>query len=186
MTNEQIDQRLNSEDNVLVKLGKAHGLGGNRSNHGNAGRKEGTKDLSPFMRQVISAAANLDTAPSVAKSFGISKAHAHNLKNGYVTRPNGKDENLVKEARKTLDEVHKKSADIVMECLGLVTTEKLRELESVKEVVSVAKDVAAIAEKSAPLENKGLGNSINVNIYAPGQLSLEEFDVIEVEAKEIV
>ena len=177
------NDRLNHENNVLVKLGKAHGLGGNRTNHENAGRKD-KNDLSPFMRQIISAAANMDTAPSVAKSFGISKAHAHNLKHGYVTRPKGKDENLVKAARQTLDEVHKKSADIVLECLGIVTPEKIKGIESVREVVAIAKDVAAIAEKSAPADQR-VSNPFKLNIYVPGQLKVEDFEVIDVEAKEI-
>jgi hypothetical protein len=177
--------RVSSERNLLNKLGKAHGLGGNTSNHGNAGRQPGTKDLSPFMREIIASAANLDTAPAVAKTFGISKAHAHNLKHGYVTRPEGKDEALVKGTRKVLDDVHRKAADIVMECLGLVTPAKLKEIESVREIVGVAKDMSSIVEKTAPPEQKGVSNKLEINIYAPGTLNLEDFDIIDVESKEI-
>lgn len=178
------EERINSEKNVLVKMGRDHGRGGNHFNHENAGRKD-HNNLSPFMRTLIAAATKMDTAPAAAKTFGVSKAHAHNLKHGYVTRQNGKDSSLVQETRKVLDEVHKKAADIVMDCLGLVTPEKIREIETVREVVSVAKDVASIAEKAAPPEQKNQGNYLNVKIYAPGQIDIGTFDVIEVEAKEI-
>lgn len=184
MTETDIQARLNSENNVLVKLGKGHGLGGNRTNHVNAGR-EGVQNLSPFMREIIAAAATMDTAANVSRSLGVSKAHAHNLKHGYVDRSKGKDPELVAKTRKTLDAVHDKAADLVMDCLGLVTPDKLRSMDKPKDIVAVAKDLASIAEKSAPPEQKNQGNTLQIQIYAPGQMKLEDFDVIDVEAKEI-
>lgn len=178
------EDRINSEKNILVKLGKAHGLGGNHINHADAGRKEGTKDLSPFLREVISAAAQMGTARSVAKDFGISKAHAHNLKNGYITRPNGKVPELLEKKHEILDEIRVKASDLIMETLGLVTPEKLRDVDKAVDLTRIAKDLSHVVEKATP-EKSNVNNQTNVFVYAPGTKDLAHFDTIDVEPLEI-
>lgn len=185
MNQEQVDQRINSENNLLVKLGKGHGLGGNEINHENAGREKGSSNLSPFMREVISAAGALDTSPNVAKAFGISKAHAHNLKHGIITRPNGPDPVLIKKRDSVKAEINAKASDLVLEALGLVTYEKLAGIEKIKDLTAVAKDLSSVIEKTNPETKNGNGAGINVHVYSPGQLKIETFETIEVEAMEL-
>jgi hypothetical protein len=184
MTEDKIQERLNSESNLLNKLGKGHGLGGNKLNHERAGRK-GEENLSPFMREVISSAASLDTAKNTALAFGVSQAHAHNLKHGIVTRPKGKDESLIKGRNKTLEDIHTKASDLVMQTLGLITPEKLKEVEKAKDLTAIAKDLSSVVEKTSPDPNKNRSNTNNILVYAPQMTNLPDFDVIDVEAMEV-
>lgn len=184
MTNEEVEARVNSESNVLVKLGKAHGLGGNNYNHSDAGRKEGTKDLSPFMRELIAAATQMGTATSVAKDFSVSKAHAHNLKNGYITRSNGKSTELLEKKGEILGEIREKASDLIMETLGLVTPEKLRSVDKATDLTKIAKDLSTVVEKATP-ERGVPSNQTNILIYSPGSRDLKNFETIDVEPMEI-
>ncbi len=187
MTTAEVEARLNSEHNVLNKLS---GPGkGNRYAHGTAGRKEGTKDLSPFMREIISAATHMGTAASVAKDFSsngtpLSKAHAHNLKNGYITRPNGKVPELLEKKHEILGEIREKASDLIMETLGLITPDKLRETEKAVDLTRIAKDLSQVVEKATP-ERGNINNQTNILIYSPGSRDLNNFETIDVEPMEI-
>lgn len=184
MTNEEVEARLGSEKNLLNRLGKHSSAGkGNHFNHSTAGRK-GEKDLSPFMREVISAAAHMGTAKSVGADFRVSKAHAHNLKNGYITRPNGKDSGLLEKKGEILEDIRNKASDLIMETLGLVTSDKLKDVDKVKDLTQIAKDLSHVMEKATP-EKNGPNTQNNILIYAPGSKDLRNFEVIEVEPMEV-
>lgn len=186
MTEEEVQERLSSEKNLLNKLGKGHGLGGNNSNHGNAGRQEGNGNLTPFMREVIASSASLDTAKNTALAFGVSKAHAHNLKNGYITRPNGKDDSLIAGKNKTIGEINQKASDLVMEALGLLSSKNmLKDVEKAKDMTAIAKDLASVVEKTTPDPTKNRNQGSNVFVYAPGTVNLNSFETIDVEPMEV-
>lgn len=179
MTDDQVMERVGSDKNLLNKLGK-----GNRTNHNEAGRHRLEGNLTPFMREIIASAATLDTAKNVAQTFGVSEAHAHNLKNGYITRSNGKNQELLAKKKAVLTQIHDKAADLVLDALGLVTPEKLKTIEKVKDITAVAKDLATVIEKTTP-DKKDNGPGMSVHIYSPGQVDLNHFETIDVEAMEI-
>lgn len=174
---EKISRRLNSEGNLALKLGK-----GNRLNHEEAGRNVGDKNLHPVLRSIISAAAQVDTAKNVGELFNVSPGQAHLLKHGKVT-PNGevKDEILNKK-REILDEVHTKASDILLRTLKIIP-EKLDDSKlKVRDISSIAKDMAHIIEKVTPVERQDNGPKILI-ITAPLR-DVDSYKTIEIGIKE--
>lgn len=171
---EKIERRLNSEGNLALKLGK-----GNRINHEEAGRNIGDKNLHPVLRAIISAAAQVSTAKKVSEDFNVSPGHAHNLKHGKVT-PNGEvKEEILNKKKEILDEVHTKASDILLKTLGIIP-DKLNDSKlKVRDISSIAKDMAHIIEKTSPAKDIKDTRPRIVIITAPPR-DLNTYDTIEI------
>lgn len=180
---ERISRRLNSEGNLALKLGK-----GNRINHEEAGRNIGDKNLHPVLRAIISAAAQVSTAKKVVDDMGeiginVSPGHVHDLKHGRVTPGGEVKEEILNRKKEILDEVHTKASDILLKTLGIIP-DKLNDSKlKVRDISSIAKDMAHIIEKTSPAKDvKDAGPKI-VIITAPLR-ELNTYDTIEIGVKE--
>ena len=173
---EIVQERLDSEKNLANKFGK-----GNRKNHENAGRKEGDVNLHPIVRNVIGAAAHVDTAKNVAANFDVSPAQVHNLKHGKTTGTGEVKEELVKGVAGEVGRIHDKAVGILMKTLDLVDNdEKLKDLKATS-LTNIAKDMASIIEKTS--EKKEVDNKPVVVIVSPTRKSVKDYDVIEVQSE---
>lgn len=175
LSEELVEDRLNSEDNLVNKMGK-----GNRVNHKDAGRKEGDINLHPVIRNVISAAARLDTAKNVSENFDVSPAQVHNLKHGKTTGTGEVKDEILQGADGELKGVREKAVTILMSSLNLVDHDKLKDLKATS-LTNVAKDMASIIEKTSPKENSNVKPTV-VIITAPRK-SMTDYKIIEVESE---
>lgn len=174
---ERANKRLNAGSSVLERLGK-----GNRINHGNAGRNEGDNNLTPILRSIISAAGHMDTAKNVAANFGISESHAHVLKHGKTSSTSEVKEEIVLTRNELLDKTRDRAVTLLMESLNLITPEKLDKAK-VREISSVAKDMASIIEKTTPVNDAPRGPQILI-LTVP-QKEAKDYKIVEVESKVI-
>ncbi len=180
---EKIERRLNSENNLALKLGK-----GNRTSHEDAGRNIGDKNLHPVLRSIISAAAQMDTAKNVVRNMeeigvNVSPGHVHELKHGRVTSTGEVKDEILSAKKDILDEVRTKASDILLKTLGIIP-EKLANPDKLKirEISSVARDMSVVIEKISPNKEENKGPRILI-ITAPMR-ELNTYETIEINAKE--
>ena len=145
----------------------------------NGGRRQGDKNLPEFMRNVIGVSANLDTIKNTANAFDVSPHHVHELKHAKKSNAQGQDEDLMHSINKGLIVPHNKAIDRLLVALKL-SDESIEELET-KDRVTVASQLASIADKTKPVLKEADGNSnVQLNIYAPKVLTKTNYNSIEV------
>lgn len=169
-----VEERLNSTDNLALKMGK-----GNRVNHKDAGRKEGDVNIHPVVRSVISAAARLSTAKEVSEDFNVSPAQVHNLKHGKTTGTGEVKDEILKGADKELEGVRGKAIQILVDSLGFINADKLKDLKATS-LTNVAKDMASVIEKTSPKSDANTRPS--VVIITAERREIKDYQVIEVES----
>jgi hypothetical protein len=165
------DSRISSPRNILNVLPKIEVRPVN-------GRVIGTKSphIPPMVKRMIGEAAHMSGEnKAIAEAFDV---HPNT-----VTR--AKKEDGVGEAKKDLDkEIHDKAVDAIV---GMFTTsvspEALARLDT-KDATRSMKDLAKVAEAFG--EKKGnVFNGPTIILFAPSEHTEDQYDVIDVEAREI-
>ena len=145
----------------------------------NGGRRPGDKNLPEFMQNLIGISANMDTIKNTAEAFDVSPHHVHELKHAKKSNAQGQDESLMASINKGLIVPHHKAIDKLMVALEL-SDESIEELET-KERVTVASQLASIADKTKPVLKENDSNSnVQLNIYAPKVLATTNYPTREV------
>ena len=142
ISEEEADRMLNHPKNLMnnvrfVKLRK--------------GSRNGGKEVPGIIRELIGIAAHKDTAKVVAGEFGVSESTVNAAKKGNVG-VNRHDPELKDKIDTAVDEERKSVRDIALDRVAhmLATTITPENLDGVREpakAVSIAKDLAAIADK---------------------------------------
>ena len=141
----------------------------------NLGRKNGHTNLDDSTRALIGLTTKLATTKETAKIFGISPAHAQNLKHAKLTGNGG----IKKELRDKIDlgalKLRKRSIDKTFAVLSLLDTHDLSQ-QKPKDLVYIAREMASIAAKMTPRdkisdEDKGPRTAIQINITPQKELS---------------
>ena len=145
----------------------------------NGGRRLGDKNIPEFMQSLIGISANMDTIKNTAEAFDVSPHHVHELKHAKKSNAQGQDENLMNTINKGLVVPHNKAIDRLMIALEL-SDESIEELDT-KDRVTVASQLASIADKTKPVLKENDGSSgVQLNIYAPKVLEEHNYKTIEV------
>jgi hypothetical protein len=182
-TVQESDERLSREDNlaVQVRVEPLH----------KGGRKSGDANLSPMMRTIIGAAAKLDGPAAASKTFNVSDRQASNLALGRKTRdeainPNAAAEVVeVAEKAKSVNEQVKEKAGSRLASLfdGPISAENISTLKP-REAISAAKDLATVIDRVSPKERE-FGTGVQFVIFAPRQKEEDEYETIDVTAREV-
>ena len=184
ITHDHAEQILNSPSNLINQV--EHHNGGFKSrlevkplrpNNGQGGCP--TKHGQPT-RELIGTLANLDTTKAVSESFNIPESTIKNWKHGRTSRLNEATETNFKEAiDRNLGRVRSTALDKLMDTLGLLTTDKLKDANAIQ-LASVADKMGNLIVKTSP--QSSTGTNVNVVVFTPNQRSLHDFDVLEIEA----
>ena len=178
------DARIHREDNLAnkVEVRKLH----------EGGRKNGDTNLSPLMRTLIGAAAELDgNNATTAKTFNVSDRAVANYRRGRTSR----DMPVKAEAKSDVEEVVatateqgqgiKAKATSRLDSLfdGPISAENLSTLKP-REAISAAKDLATVIDRVSVRES-GDDKRIQVVIFAPRQREEKEYEAIDVTARDV-
>jgi hypothetical protein len=188
-TIEESDERINGEDNIAkpdaVHIKKLH--------DGKRGPKPGTHRLSPSMRNLIGAAAEIsNNNATVAKEFGVSERQVANYRKGRASHdapivPAAKEEitEIVEtQKEKTLSSVKDKAVSSLHSLFDdPISPENLSTLKP-REAISAAKDLATIVDKVTPKEVVQ-DNRIQLVVFSPRQREESEYNVVEIEGREL-
>jgi hypothetical protein len=181
LTDEQAEQRLNHTDNLCIKTLRRDGkLAG--------GRKEGDKNLPPFLREVIGGLAKAGNGAKVAEEFGISQARASQLASGRMgAQPGPVDEELkekVDDIALSMREQAVRLATLkLMAAMKSINTENLEKIESPIVASTVARNLSSIV-KNLEDKDRAVEQNTVVFIHAPARKEMTEYPTITIEAKE--
>ena len=181
ISKETADARLASPKNLSNSVEHKDGKFEVKPLHPNKGQGgDGSIKYTQEERELIGTLANLDTSTNVSKSFNVPGSTIRTWKQG-VTSINPKHcSNNFKEAiDRNLHRVRSTALDKLMESLGLLTTDKMKDLNAVQ-IASVADKMGNLIVKTAP--QSGIGTNVNVVVFTPNQKPMTEFDVMEIES----
>lgn len=167
-TDEEIKERLDSENNVLFKQ------------IGPTGRRNGDKGLSQEAQVSIGVMANLIGGKAVSEIIPVSQPQADNLKKGIISPPNGVNVELKEKIDQKLEDKVKPIIDLTLEKM-IKTIGKVDEndLDVSSKAAKVSKDLSTI-HANLTRKDEG-GNQVQVNIvaYAPRQKTLDDYETVE-------
>jgi hypothetical protein len=156
------------------------------------GRKNGDNNLSPMMRTLIGAAAELDgNNAKVARTFGVSDRAVANYKVGRTSHSTA----IEPAAASALTEVIEKGQDRRAEAKekaidrlaslfdGPISEENLSTLKP-REAISAAKDLATVIDRVTP-KDQNVDNRVQFVVFAPRQKTEKEYEAIDINAREI-
>ena len=178
------DERLNSDDNIAAKV-RVEPL------H-KGGKKHGDANLSPMMRTLIGAAAEVDgNNASTARTFGCSDRAVANYKLGRTSHSESIDPVARSEVQEQVEVLTDKREGIKDKALsrldslfdGPISAENLDTLKP-REGISAAKDLATVIDRVTPKDNIQ-DNRVQFVIFAPRQREEKEYETVDVEAREV-
>lgn len=134
----------------------------------NGGRRGGDKNMSPKMRALVGAVAQVDTLENTANAFGVSKHHVHELKHGKHSNAQGQNEELIEEVNAQLAKPHDLALSKLVDTLTAITPDKIQRTVKAKDLASVAASLARVAQATAPIKEVGTGlDGTRLVVYAP-------------------
>jgi hypothetical protein len=183
-TVKESDERLQDEDNLCAKIDvKPLHVGG---------RKNGDKNLTPMMRTLIGAAAEIDgNNKETAKTFGVSDRQVANLRLGRTSHatsidPVAKSEivEAVQTAQDARAQVREKATSRLASLFDEAISEENLATLKPREAISAAKDLATVIDRVTPKEG-GSDNRVQFVIFAPRVKEEKEYDTVDVTAREV-
>lgn len=156
-------------------------------NHGEQGRKEGDKNVPDFLRNTIVQDAvenGRASAVDFAASYGISAPSVDAYISGRVSTGNvkGSDKELVDQSRKAKDRIAIRARKRLNLALNHITEDKLADAK-LRDIASVAKDMAVIIKQMEPMDS-GVEKNTNVQVVLFAPKVMEESAFPRVMAKD--
>jgi len=139
------------------------------------GRTPGKEHLTNDQRAHIVLLSKVLGRENAAKIAGVNTNHVSSYVAGQSTR--GTDNpDLRKKIQEVLMPVSLKAADLVLKTLGVITTEEIQS-EKLKDRVSIARDLASIAEKTMP-KGDSISGTVNAQVifYSPKVNSMDDYE----------
>jgi len=168
LSNEQVDQRLSSPDNLALRFGSGVQ---ERIIH-RPGRKTGVPNLEVVKRNEIALRSRLgELQADLASEFSTTQARVSQLERG-------KDKSLDEQAlQQQLKEVRDIAVDKLMASMGLISDDKLSR-ENAQGLSRIAANMAKVMDRTLPREESQA--PVNVIVYCPEQRSEKSFKTIEI------
>ena len=165
LTEEQLEERLNSENNLANRFS-----GGQVVTLPRRGKKEGERDLTVEERTEIATRARLGEGQKfLAKEFRVDQATISRIENG-------KSRINESEVESRIEKVRDLALERLMTSLGFMTNDKLEKC-SAKDLSTIAANMSRAVEKTGPREGN---NNTQVIIYAPEIRKETSFKVVEI------
>lgn len=177
-----LNTKLTSTQNVLnssdVKVRRIK-----EGTHYNGGRPVGSKDLPPFLREVIGLTAVRDGPAATARAFGVNPNTVEGATRGsthYGREVNPELKSTIDEARmKIRANVIDTATQKLLASVGLIDEEELGLLGPVKQA-QVASSLAGVVERLGEKRDSSSQVNVGVVVYSPNPKDENQFPVIEV------
>lgn len=175
---EEALRRLRSPNNLANSLVE-NPSASPKTNHREVVKPSRGTEVPGSVRDEVARIALMGQVPQkvIAREFGLTQPTVSQYKHGKVGGVAPTEERRL-EHQKRVDDIKDTALLKLMGALGVITPEKLNDLE-VKDAARVAKDMAAVYNSLGP-KDTGAGPSVNVVVYSPEIRKESQFKVIEV------
>lgn len=143
-----------------------------------SGRREGDTEIPDFLRPVIGAAARASGSMKAAKAFGVSQPSALAMSKGKKHPTAPVDPELKANVNGRIADARDKAVEGVMAALNIIPG-KLDDSVKLKDLAGVARDLATVVDKLAPIEEK-VQKGNQVIFMLPKERDVADYPVIEV------
>ena len=176
MTDEEVQERLNSPGN-LVKVIEKH-IGGR--GHGSTNVPGSVRDLI-----AITAKNSNETQGEIAETFGIDQSSVSEYKKGMVGGRLDKNlQNVARNVEETkTDDAHNAALDCLMSSLSLLQPKLVDPEIKPKDLSKIASDMSKIASNLKPKDKNDRDDgrlNVQVILVKPEQRKIENYEFIDV------
>jgi|TARA_B110000263_G_scaffold245405_1_gene254925 hypothetical protein len=140
------------------------------------GGRTGQPNMTVKDRQTVGAISASVGPAKAAELTGVSLEHARQLGMGQVSGK--KDEALKQVVEEVSETVREVALSKVMGCLNLITSDKLGEIKTARELSGVAKDMASVAKQVVDRDAKK-NSQQTIIFYSPNQREEEAYEVVD-------
>lgn len=181
----ELSSKLRSQQNVLndgtVKVRRIR-----EGTHYNGGRPVGSKDLPPFLREIVGLTALRDGPVATARAFGLNRNTVEGATKGsthYGRVVDGELKSTIDEARlKIRANVIDTATQKLLASVGLIDETELATLGPVKQA-QVASSLAGVVERLGEKKDSRTDVNVGVMVYTPAAREEDRFPVVEVVAQ---
>jgi predicted transcriptional regulator len=171
LTEEQANERLNSEKNLANRFSRSDEGRIEERVINRPGKEQGLGNLSPEAKNEIAIRSRLgESQVALANEFGVTQPTV-----SYIER--GKTKTDEEKVESAINQVRDKALERLMHSLGLITDDKLSGC-SAKDLSTIASNMSRVVEKTIPRAE--VDNKINLVIYAPELRQEKSFKTIEI------
>lgn len=171
MSDEEVEARLNSEDNLVKVIQRSRG-----------GNTVGSTRIPAPVRDLIAITANTsgETQQEIAEEFGIDGSSVSEISRGLVGgRLDKKLQSIGTDARETQEnDAHEAAMAVLMTTLTTLQPKIINPDLTAKDLSKIASDMSKVASNLKPKE-AGTVNNTQVILYAPPRKTLKQYDIIE-------
>jgi hypothetical protein len=183
MTDEEVDARLNSENNLVNRLKVIKEIP-------KPGRTEGAKGIPLEVKKLIGVLANNsdETQQEIADVFGVSNVTVSNSARG-LSSGGTKNDALAKTVNEhrpvsKIDDAHDKALDALVATLGTLGGRLTKTDDGTiktRDLARIASDMSRVASNLKPAEKQSDPLAVNtqVVVYMPHQKKETDYDVID-------
>lgn len=144
----------------------------------NHGRNENDTNVpQPIRELIVEDALEGATAESLSKIYNVSPSSVSAYKNGATSTASYRQKNSKLIAAK--DRVSNRAYNRLNEALKALGTKNLSD-EKPKDIASIAKDMATVAEKMSPkVDGAKDGPQVHLHLYAPKMKQITDYEIVE-------
>ena len=153
----------------------------------NGGRRPGDNNIPHKLRVEIALAARTQPIAVVAERYGISEHHAFELSKGMTSYEGGKNDKLIDDINSSLQAPNDLALAKLTAVLTAITPEKITRISKVKDLATIASQLAGVAKSTQPIvkDEKGTDSSASLVVYAPNFKQENHYETVRVERAEL-
>ena len=153
----------------------------------NGGRRPGDNNIPHKLRVEIALAARTKPIAVVAEQYGISEHHAFELSKGMTSYADGKNDKLIEDINTGLMVPNELALAKLTAVLTAITPEKITRISKVKDLATIASQLAGVAKSTQPIvkDEKGADSSASLVVYAPNFKQENHYETVRVERAEL-
>ena len=139
------------------------------------GRGNGNSNVPPELRELVAECGIIEGNKSTAKAFNVSEASVSAYKHGSTSTATYDKNDRVYARKRVAGRVQSR----MLEALNFLTDEKIA-AEYGKNIRSIVKDLAVVAEKFMGKNEEEKGSQVHLHIYSPKVKSVNDYEIIDV------
>jgi hypothetical protein len=149
----------------------------------NGGRRPGDNNIPHKLRVEIALAARTQPIAVVAERYGISEHHAFELSKGMTSYADGKNDQLIDDINSGLAVPNDLALSKLTAILVAITPEKISRISKVKDLATIASQLAGVAKSTQPIvkDQVGQDSSAQLVVYAPNFKQENHYETVRVE-----
>jgi hypothetical protein len=169
---------LSSEDDP-VRLAVLAGRRETRPPRQRGGRYPGQQNVTPMLRSLIGAAAQISSTEKVAQTFGISHLAAHNYSQAKPHNKAEVDPDMIASIDRDTHAIRKQVLGVLAFTIAKITPESIENKEP-KELSIIARNLSSVMAGTRPIEAPDQSRNAQVIVFSPEQQTKDDYGTVEI------